>query len=125
MFEYYLPSRGTTRTEREKNPERKELLTRLRTLGGGMSTVSVEDVNGLSSGHLDVLHCVALPGPQSLPFPGSDQHHARLTSVAVNLETRRIRKLPYTHRHTDTQAHRHTDKKNTCRHTDKQLHTDA
>ena len=51
-----------------------------------MWTVSVEDVNGLSSGHLDVLHCIALPGLQSLPFPGSDQHHARLTSMSVNLE---------------------------------------
>ena len=84
-------------------------------------TVSVEDVDGLSSGHLDVLHVVALPGLESLPFPSSDQHHARLTSMAVNLETRRIRKLPYTH--TDIQSH--TDKKNTCRHTDKQSHTKA
>merc|ERR1719507_225082 len=49
-------------------------------------TVSVEDVNGLSSGHLDVLH-TALPGLQSLPFPGSDEHHARLTGMAVNRGT--------------------------------------
>ena len=49
-------------------------------------TVSVEDVDGLSSGHLDVLHIVALPGLESLPFPSSDQHHARLTSMSVNLD---------------------------------------
>merc|ERR1719376_855008 len=49
-------------------------------------TVSVEDVNGLSSGHPDVLH-TALPGLKSLPFPGSDQHHARLTGMAVNRGT--------------------------------------
>ena len=52
-------------------------------------TVSVEDVNGLSSGHLDVVH-TALPGLKSLPFPGSDQHHARLTGMAVNLECQEL-----------------------------------
>ena len=79
-------------------------------------TVSVEDVDGLSSGHLDVLHVVALPGLESLPFPSSDQHHARLARVAVNLETRRTRKLSYTHtqRHTDKKTHEDTQ---TCKHT--------
>ena len=77
-------------------------------------TVSVEDVDGLSSGHLDVLHVVALPGLESLPFPSSDQHHARLASVAVNLETRRIRELLCTHRHTEKKTHEDTQ---TCKHT--------
>ena len=76
---------GAPHEPREKRILREDI-DQADNIGGGMWTVSVEDVNGLSSGHLDVLHCVALPGLQSLPFPGSDQHHARLTSVPVNLE---------------------------------------
>ena len=64
----------------------REVIDQAENIGGGMWTVSVEDVNGLSSGHPDVLH-TALPGLDSLPFPSSDQNHARLTSWSVNLQT--------------------------------------